>query len=121
MNQRARLDRMQAYFTAVDDGDYDGILTQFTGDCVYVNDPRDATLHGHGELRAFFEARGLKAGVHKVTAVMTVGPDGLSVVLRYHPGSDADPEENDGEYVSFMRFADNGQIAEYRTGFPQPV
>jgi ketosteroid isomerase-like protein len=121
MDQQARLDRVKAYFTAVDDADYDGIVAQFTEDCVYVHDPRDATLRGHDELRSLFVERGPKAGVHEVTAVTTLGADALGVVLQYHPGPDADPVENDGEHVSFARFADDGRIAAYRTGFLEAV
>lgn len=121
MNQQDRLDRVQAYFTAIDEADYDGIVEQFTEDCVYVHDPREATLHGHDELRALFVDRGPKEGVHVVDAVTTLGADGLGVLLRYHPGADADPVENDGQHVSFARFADDGRIAEYRTGFLEPV
>jgi ketosteroid isomerase-like protein len=115
-----RLARLETYFEAVDDGDFERVAAQFTDDCRYVHDPRGADLRGSEAVSEFFEDRGEKAGVHRVREVTTLGEDALGVVLSYEPGPDADPEEYDGTYLSFARFAD-GLIAYYASGFLEPV
>jgi ketosteroid isomerase-like protein len=69
---------LDAYYTALDDGDIEATLATFTDDAVYVRPSLDVPgtlefVRGRDELRAFFQRRGKQPYRHRVRSCAVEG------------------------------------------------
>jgi ketosteroid isomerase-like protein len=68
---------LDAYYTALDDGDIEKTLASFTDDAVYVRPVLGETglefVRGRDELREFFERRGKQPYRHRVRSCAVAG------------------------------------------------
>ncbi|WP_411965877.1 nuclear transport factor 2 family protein [Haloferax sp. YSMS24] len=104
-----RNELIDTYYSAVDDADFDRMLTAFTEDVEYLY-PGEEPMHGHGAVRTFFEERRKTKNtthdvfrrVHDDTATVCEG------TITGQMGEDS----LDGAYVGVFEFDDDaGRIS----------
>ena len=112
---RSRRDALEAYFEALDEGEFGRAARQFTRDTVYVHPPMysdEARIEGRDDLLEYFtETRGENELVHHLDRV-SVTETTCSAVGYVTRGDEDDPIEY---FVAFAEF-DGDQIAYYIAG-----
>lgn len=105
-----RNELIDTYYGAVDKADYDRMLTVFAEDVEYLY-PGEEPMHGHDEVRAFFEERRqTKNTTHDV--FRRVHDDTATVCEGTITGKFGD-DPLDGAYVGVFEFDDDAERIEY--------
>lgn len=106
---------LEAYFEALDDGEFERAAQQFTRDAVYVHPPTysdETRMEGRDELLEYFtEVRGENDIVHHLERVAVDG-DACSTVGYVTDGEGEKPVEY---FVAFAEF-DDDRISYYIAG-----
>lgn len=111
MNIQRRDELIDTYYSAVDERDWDRLLSAFAADVEYLY-PGEEPMHGHEAVRDFFEhRRETRATTHNV--FRRIHDDDATACEGHITGEMGEEGPFEGAYVGIFEFDDDADRIDY--------